>query len=188
MRKFRRGASFVKHAQCSTRLDRNDKARIIYLAEKTELRTKAKGRKAGAIGQGGLQVLRCLLHQFHNTSTGQCDPGYTAIQARTPRLQILNPSNITCGSPATNNQGNGTVLLKGVLKPATAPYGQVLDVNHITQSAAFPLEIFKTTIHKGNYISARCNAANKLWNLKTTWTYNDNTKKTVTKTQPCTIG
>ena len=83
MRKFRRGASFVKHAQCSTRLDRNDKARIIYLAEKTELRTKAKGRKAGAIGQGGLQVLRCLLHQFHNTSTGQCDPGYTAIQART---------------------------------------------------------------------------------------------------------
>jgi hypothetical protein len=74
MRKFRRGASFVKHVQCSTRLDRNDKARIIYLAEKTELRTKAKGRKAGAIGQGGLQVLRCLLHQFHNTSTGQCDP------------------------------------------------------------------------------------------------------------------
>ena len=104
------------------------------------------------------------------------------------RLQISNPSNITCGSPATNSQGNGTVLLKGVLKDATAPYGKVLDVNHITQSAAFPLEIFKTTIHKGNYISARCNAANKLWNMKTTWTYNDNTKKTVAKTQPCTVG
>ena len=51
---------------------------------KTELRTKAKGRKAGAIGQGGpSSAWRCLLHQFHNTSTGQCDPGYTAIQART---------------------------------------------------------------------------------------------------------
>ena len=83
MRKFRRGASFVERAQCVTKLDRNDKARIIYLAEKIEIRTKAKGRKAGAIGQGGLQVLRCLLHQFHNTATGQCDPGYTAIQART---------------------------------------------------------------------------------------------------------
>jgi hypothetical protein len=83
MRKFRRGASFRTRAQSVTKLDRNDKARIIYLAEKTEIRTKAKGRKTGSIGQGGLQVLRCLLHQFHNTSTGQCDPGYTAIQART---------------------------------------------------------------------------------------------------------
>jgi hypothetical protein len=83
MRKFRRGASFWARAQCVTKLDRNDKARIIYLAERTELRTKGRGRKAGAIGQSGLQVLRCLLHQFHSTATGQCDPSYTAIQART---------------------------------------------------------------------------------------------------------
>lgn len=83
MRKFRRGACFVRRDQCSTRLDRNDKARIIYTAEKLELRTKAKGKKSGALGQSGLQVLRCLLFQFHNASTGQCDPGYTAIQGRT---------------------------------------------------------------------------------------------------------
>jgi hypothetical protein len=83
MRKFRRGACFVRHDQCVTRLDRNDKARIIYTAEKIELRTKAKGRKSGALGQSGVQVLRCLLFRFHNASTGQCDPGYTAIQGRT---------------------------------------------------------------------------------------------------------
>jgi hypothetical protein len=83
MRKFRRGACFVRHDQCVTRLDRNDKARIIYTAEKIELRTKAKGKKSGALGQSGLRVLRCLLFQFHNASTGQCDPGYTAIQGRT---------------------------------------------------------------------------------------------------------
>jgi hypothetical protein len=104
------------------------------------------------------------------------------------RVQIANPSHITCGNPSTNNQGNGTVLLKGTLRDATAPYGQVLDVNHITQSAAFPLEIFKTTIKKGNYVSARCAASDHLWHMKVTWTYNDNTKKTVNKTQSCTVG
>jgi hypothetical protein len=83
MRKFRRGACFVRHDQCSTRLDRNDKARIIYTAEKLELRTKPKGKKSGALGQSGLQVLRCLLFQCHNAATGRCDPGYTAIQGRT---------------------------------------------------------------------------------------------------------
>jgi len=104
------------------------------------------------------------------------------------RIRAANPSVISCDDPAHNNQGNGTVLLKGVLKPATAPYGKVLDVNHITQSASFPLEVFKTTISKGNYVSAKCAAADRLWRMKTTWTYNNNTKKTVSKTQPCTVG
>jgi len=64
----------------------------------------------------------------------------------------------------------------------------VLDVQHITQAAAFPLEIFRTTIKKGSYFSARCAAANKTWNLKTTWTYNDGKSRTVPKTQKCTVG
>ena len=104
------------------------------------------------------------------------------------RVQISNPSKITCTSPSTNSQGNGTVLLRGVLKNASAPYGKVLDVNHITQSAAFPLEIFKTTIHKGNYLTARCNSADKTWHMQSTWTYNSGGKVTVKKTQPCTVG
>jgi hypothetical protein len=104
------------------------------------------------------------------------------------RVQASNPSAISCADPAHNTRGNATVLLTGVLKPAAAPYGKVLDVNHITQAAQFPLEIFKTTIKKGNYFSVRCNASNRLWHLKTTWTYNNNTKRTVSKTQQCTVG
>ena len=83
MRKFRRGARTCKHAQCVTKLDRNDKARIIFCAEQRELRSKEPGKKDGIVGQSGLRVLRCLLHQFHNASTGHCHPGYTAIEVRT---------------------------------------------------------------------------------------------------------
>ena len=104
------------------------------------------------------------------------------------RVQISNPSTISCANPASNTQGNGTVLLPGVLKDASAPYGKVLDVNHITQSAAFPLQVFNTVIKKGNYISARCKAANKTWNMKVIWTYNNNTKRIVKHTQPCQVG
>ena len=74
-----------------------------------------------------------------------------------------------------------------MLKDASSPYGKVLDVNHITQSASFPLEIFKTTIKKGNYISARCKAANKTWNMKVAWTYNNDTKRVV-KQDPAVHG
>jgi hypothetical protein len=104
------------------------------------------------------------------------------------RVQASNPSTISCANPSTNTQGNATILLTGELKPATSPYGKVLDVNHITQAATFPLTIFKTTIKKGNYISARCNAADKTWRMKTTWTYNNGKSFTSAKTQKCTVG
>ena len=44
------------------------------------------------------------------------------------------------------SQENVEVIRHGVLRNATAPYGKVLDVNHIIQSASFPLTEFKTTI------------------------------------------
>ena len=98
------------------------------------------------------------------------------------------PASSPAPTRRATRQGNATVLLTGVLKDASSPYGKVLDVNHITQSASFPLEIFKTTIKKGNYISARCKAANKTWNMKVAWTYNNGAKRVVSKTQPCTVG
>jgi hypothetical protein len=115
-------------------------------------------------------------------------------QKKKPTLQVFtrvtasNPSNITCSNPKTNTQGNATVLLKGVLRDASAPYGKVLDVNHITQSASFPLEVFDTKIKKGKFISARCKSKSKQWQMKTTWTYNNKTKKTVHRTQTCKVG
>jgi hypothetical protein len=137
---------------------------------------------ATASANGVFTIHGCVL-----LFNGKPQAGHPTLQVFT-RVNASPPGNISCANPAGNSQGNVTVLLNGVLKPAAAPYGKVLDVNHITQSAAFPLEIFKTTIKKGNYISRRCNASNRLWHLKVAWTYNNNTKRTVSKTQQCTVG
>jgi hypothetical protein len=137
---------------------------------------------ATANANGAFIVKGCVL-----LFNGAPKNGNPTLQVFT-RVQASNPSNITCTNPASNTQGNGTILLTGVLKDASSPYGQVLDVNHITQSASFPLEIFNTLIKKGNYISARCKAANKTWNMKVVWTYNNGAKRTVKRTQPCQVG
>jgi len=104
------------------------------------------------------------------------------------RAQATPNSQISCADPAHNNQGNVTVLLTGVLKDAKPPYGKVLDVDHITQSSPFPLEVFKTKIKKGNYISARCKSADKNWNMKVAWTYKNGAKRIVSRTQTCQTG
>jgi hypothetical protein len=137
---------------------------------------------AQATANGLYNINGCVL-LFNGAPQG----GNPTLQVFT-RVQVTNPSKITCTNPSNNSQGNITILLTGVLKPASGLYGKVLDVDHITQAAAFPLTIFKTTIGKGSYISARCNATNKLWNMQTTWTYNNNAKFTAKKTQPCTVG
>jgi hypothetical protein len=133
---------------------------------------------ATATANGLFTIHGCVL-----LFNGQPQSGLPTLKVFT-RVQASNPSNISCANPATNTQGNATVLLTGVLRPATAPYGKVLDVNHITQSASFPLEVFRTTIKHGSYIAAKCPTTP--WHMKITWTYNNNTKKTVSKTQPCT--
>ena len=137
---------------------------------------------ATASANGVFTIHGCVL-----LFNGQPQAGNPTLQVFT-RVNASPPGAISCSNPSQKQQGNATVLLNGVLKPAAAPYGKVLDVNHITQSAAFPLEVFKTTIKKGNYITRRCNAADHLWRMKVTWTYNNNTKRTVSKTQPCTVG
>jgi hypothetical protein len=137
---------------------------------------------AQATANGAFNVNGCVL-----LFNGKPVNNHPTLQVFT-RVQASNPSRISCANPGSNTQGNTTILLVGELKPATGPYGKVLDVNHITNAAAFPLTIFKTTIKKGNYISARCNAADKTWRMQTTWTYNNNVKKTVKRTQPCVVG
>src|SRR3954468_6713497 len=60
-------------------ISRDQRVRIILRAEAIERGTKGRGKQAGALGQSGLRVLRCLLFDFANTATGRCDPGYRAI-------------------------------------------------------------------------------------------------------------
>lgn len=45
-------------------MDRNERARLIYHAERLERETKGKGQRNGALGQTGLMVLRALLFRF----------------------------------------------------------------------------------------------------------------------------
>lgn len=84
MRRYRRGARFVAcPLERSTPLDRNQRARLLYLAEALERRTKTTGRRNGVLGYVGLQILRALLLGFQNGRTGVCVPSYSAIQAAT---------------------------------------------------------------------------------------------------------
>lgn len=84
MARFRRGSVFVRDLrEHSIPLDRNQAARILFLAERLEVATKAKGRRNGCLGAIGLAVLRVLVLRFQNRSTGICCPSYGAIQRAT---------------------------------------------------------------------------------------------------------
>ena len=84
MATFRHGAAFVRDPrECSTPLDRNQRARLLFLAEQMERATKATGKRNGCLGYVGLTVLRCLLLRFQNAKTGLCCPSYATLQRMT---------------------------------------------------------------------------------------------------------
>lgn len=81
---YRRGSVFVRDLREHSRpIDRNQAARILYLAERLEVATKAKGCRNGCLGATGLAVLRALLLRFQNRATGICCPSYAALQRAT---------------------------------------------------------------------------------------------------------
>jgi hypothetical protein len=84
VRHYRRGARFVMDPRqhCRPR-DRNERARIIFLAKALERRTKAPGARNGALGYVGLAVLEALLFRFLRPSDGLCCPSYVVLMAAT---------------------------------------------------------------------------------------------------------
>lgn len=138
--------------------------------------------RAQATANGLFNINGCVL-----LFNGQPQAGKPTLQVFT-RVQASNPSTISCTNPSNNSQGNATILLSGVYRPTTGQYSKILDVNHITQAASFPLTSYKTTVKKGNYASARCAAADHLWHMKVVWTYNNGKSSSVSKTQKCTVG
>ena len=81
---FRRGARFIADARQHCRpLDRNERARILFMAEQLERRTKPVGGRNGCLGYIGLVVLKALLLRFHRASDGYCAPSYLDIMAAT---------------------------------------------------------------------------------------------------------
>ena len=74
--KWRKGSVFA----CAFRpLDRNDLARILFLAEALDRHTHTKGKHGGIIGRTGLAVLRTLVTRFFNKASGRLDPSIEAI-------------------------------------------------------------------------------------------------------------
>ena len=84
MPRHRHGARFIADWRQHCRaLDRNERARIVFLAEALERRSKPASRRNGLLGYVGLTVLRCLAFGFLNPATGLCCPGYAAMVAKT---------------------------------------------------------------------------------------------------------
>lgn len=93
-----------------------------------------------------------------------------------------------CTAPAGNRSGSLTVLLTGVIRPATGDYGNILDVSKI-DTQPLPLKDYRATVGGGNnYITARCHDPNQLLNSKAKFTYSDGQSDTVTDAMKCTPG
>ena len=106
------------------------------------------------------------------------------------RFQV--PGNISCANPATNTQGNATVLLDGTVKPNPASLGpdfqggKMLDVPNIPRT--LPLIDYNVTTQRGSYIQSRCHDADKRLNIKGKFTYSDGQSDTVGSSVACKVG
>jgi hypothetical protein len=81
--RYRHGAHFVLRPQDYYRpLDRNQRARLIQIAERIERASKAKGKRSGFLGLTGLQVLRALMFGCLGKD-GRLDPSYAHLQRLT---------------------------------------------------------------------------------------------------------
>jgi DNA-binding MarR family transcriptional regulator len=76
-RRLRRGSTLdpVKFRP----LDRNQRSRVMFLAEKLDANTHEPGQHGGCLKRSGLQVLRILIFHFHNVHCGRCDPSLETI-------------------------------------------------------------------------------------------------------------
>jgi DNA-binding MarR family transcriptional regulator len=76
-------------------LTREQRARLIFLAEKMDANTREPRKHGGCLKRTGLQVLRILLFHFHNVASGRCDPSLDTIakaagMARSTVVEALN--------------------------------------------------------------------------------------------------
>src|SRR4051794_19294809 len=74
---YRRGSVFGPPER--RKLDRNLVAKLLFLAEALDRRTRAKGMHGGLLKAKGLDVLRALLRRFYSHRDGTCFPSYDAI-------------------------------------------------------------------------------------------------------------
>jgi hypothetical protein len=99
---------------------------------------------------------------------------------------------LTCANPASNHEGDGTRLAAPVLR--TIPQGDYrteLDLPSpdfgFVPMARLAFGLKKNTATDG-YVKARCFDANHVWNLRTRFTYRDDTTQTVNSRKTCRVG
>lgn len=74
---YHRGSQFGPPER--RRLDRNLVAKILFLAEALDRRTRGPRQHGGLLKTKGLDVLRALLRRFYSHRDGTCFPSYDAI-------------------------------------------------------------------------------------------------------------
>jgi hypothetical protein len=104
------------------------------------------------------------------------------------RVFPTSPAN--CANPGSNTGGFTSVTIKGTVTNAGVPdFGKKLTVPHL-DGLALSLDDFTTSVHRGNYLTARCFDANHIFNLRGTFQYSGSGEPTdiVNHTQHCTVG
>ena len=74
---YHRGSVFDPPSRCQ--LDRNLVAKILFLAEALDRRTRGPRQHGGILKAKGLDVLRALLKRFYSYRIGECFPSYDQI-------------------------------------------------------------------------------------------------------------
>jgi hypothetical protein len=144
------------------------------------------GTGTGQAAAGAGTINACLL-VFNGTNDANDDPRMI-IYARAP---ISDPST-NCANPASNTLGSTTILLPGSLR--TVPIGDYrreLDIPNIHNVplavSDLNFNVVKNTFSSG-YVQARCGDVDRVWNVTTHFTYNNNTAQTVNSTRTCRVG
>ena len=140
---------------------------------------------ATATANGAFQINGCVLLFNGKPATSGPDAGLPTLKVFT-RVQASNPEHHQLREPDDQCAGQRDDPAQRCSEERHGPLRKGPGRQQHHPVGAFPLEEFKTTIGKSTstYMQAKCPTTP--WHTQVTWTYNDNTKKTVSKTQPCT--
>ena len=75
-------------------MDRNARARLIYLAEALDRRTHQPGRHGGVLRRTGLAVLKALVFGFLGPG-GRCDPSLESLARRAGSVALAENATIS---------------------------------------------------------------------------------------------
>ena len=141
------------------------------------------GSGTGQADQPGPSPFPACMLLFNGTNDANGDPRII-LYFRAPVSD--------CSDPANNTAGSTTIVLPGSLR--TTPigdYSRELDIPNI-HNVVLAVEDLNFSIRRdsatSSYVKARCFDANRVWNVTTRFTYNNNTTQTVNSPRTCTVG